>query len=53
MLCYECGTDTKVIDVRKFVDGTVLKRRRECLSETCRNRFTTYEEPYKERKKKL
>ena len=51
MLCYECGTDTKVIDVRKFVDGTVLKRRRECLSEVCGKRYTTYEEPEREKTK--
>jgi transcriptional repressor NrdR len=51
MLCYECGTDTKVIDVRKFVDGTVLKRRRECLK--CKRRFTTYEEEHKKKKQNI
>ena len=39
---------TKVIDVRKVGDGTMVKRRRECL--VCGERFSTFEEIF-ERKK--
>ncbi len=55
MNCRSCKTielskesPTKVIDVRKVGDGTMVKRRRECL--ICGERFSTFEEIY-ERKK--
>jgi len=48
MKCRECGGKSRVVDVRKFVDGSVNKRRRECL--VCKRRFTTYEEEDKKKK---
>ncbi len=42
MKCPFCGNDnTKVVDSRNHLDGTTIKRRREC--ESCEKRFTTYE----------
>ena len=42
MKCPFCGEiDNKVIDSRLSKDGTVIRRRRECMS--CNRRFTTYE----------
>ncbi len=42
MKCRYCGsTDSKVIDSRPSEDGTVIRRRRECIR--CAKRFTTYE----------
>lgn len=41
MICPFCSSDTKVIDKRD-VEG-LTRRRRECLSQKCRKRFTTYE----------
>jgi len=42
MLCPFCNADdTKVIDSRLAVDGSQVRRRRECVS--CGERFTTYE----------
>ncbi len=42
MKCPSCGfRETKVIDSRLNVDGTSVRRRRECLE--CSKRFTTYE----------
>ncbi len=42
MKCPYCGlTDNKVIDSRLSKDGTVIRRRRECID--CNRRFTTYE----------
>ncbi|HIE59599.1 MAG TPA: transcriptional repressor NrdR [Persephonella sp.] len=42
MKCPKCGSlNDKVIDTRQSKDGTVIRRRRECLD--CGNRFTTYE----------
>ena len=42
MKCPICGNDnTKVVDSRNHLDGTTIKRRREC--ESCEKRFTTYE----------
>jgi transcriptional repressor NrdR len=42
MKCPFCGIlDNKVIDSRVSKDGTVIRRRRECLE--CTRRFTTYE----------
>ena len=42
MKCRYCGkTDSKVIDSRPNEDGSVIRRRRECIN--CGKRFTTYE----------
>lgn len=42
MKCPRCGHgDNRVVDSRAGKDGTMIRRRRECLS--CRRRFTTYE----------
>ena len=42
MKCPFCGyTESKVIDTRPTDEGTVIRRRRECLG--CGKRFTTYE----------
>jgi transcriptional repressor NrdR len=42
MKCPFCGElDNKVIDSRVSKDGTVIRRRRECID--CTRRFTTYE----------
>ena len=42
MKCPKCGSlNDKVVDTRQSKDGTVIRRRRECLD--CGNRFTTYE----------
>jgi transcriptional repressor NrdR len=43
MRCPKCGgQDDKVIDSRASKEGSVIRRRRECLG--CTHRFTTYEE---------
>lgn len=43
MRCPKCGQqDDKVIDSRASREGSVIRRRRECLG--CAHRFTTYEE---------
>jgi len=43
MRCPKCGRlDDKVIDSRASREGSIIRRRRECLS--CSHRFTTYEE---------
>lgn len=42
MKCMYCGCiDSKVIDSRSADDGTIIRRRRECIQ--CGKRFTTYE----------
>ncbi len=42
MKCMYCGcVDSKVIDSRSNDDGTIIRRRRECVN--CGKRFTTYE----------
>ncbi len=42
MKCMYCGClDSKVIDSRSTEDGTIIRRRRECIE--CGKRFTTYE----------
>ena len=42
MKCMFCGClESKVIDSRSTDDGTIIRRRRECLK--CGKRFTTYE----------
>lgn len=44
MHCPFCGeTDTKVIDSRLVADGDQVRRRRQCLSSECAERFTTFE----------
>jgi len=44
MRCPACGfPESKVIDSRPTDDNKSIRRRRECLSETCQKRFTTYE----------
>ncbi|MDX2226674.1 MAG: transcriptional regulator NrdR [Verrucomicrobiae bacterium] len=47
MRCPKCSfQDDKVIDSRASKEGSVIRRRRECLK--CSYRFTTYEEVEKE-----
>jgi len=42
MRCPKCGSlEDKVLETRQSKEGTVIKRRRECLK--CGYRFTTYE----------
>lgn len=42
MKCPFCGyTESKVIDSRPTDEGTIIRRRRECME--CEKRFTTYE----------
>ena len=42
MKCMYCGClESKVVDSRSAEDGTIIRRRRECLH--CGKRFTTYE----------
>ncbi len=42
MKCMYCGClESKVVDSRSADDGTIIRRRRECLG--CGKRFTTYE----------
>ena len=44
MHCPFCGeTDTKVIDSRLVDDGEQVRRRRQCQSPACADRFTTFE----------
>jgi transcriptional repressor NrdR len=46
MRCPFCShEDTRVSDKRELEEGSVTRRRRECLS--CKKRFTTYEEAEK------
>ncbi|NPA57823.1 MAG: transcriptional repressor NrdR [Aquificae bacterium] len=48
MRCPNCGSlNDKVVDTRQSKDGTVIRRRRECID--CGFRFTTYER-YEEEK---
>ncbi len=48
MKCPNCGSlNDKVVDTRQSKDGSVIRRRRECLD--CGFRFTTYER-YEEEK---
>lgn len=41
--CKDNEKMSKVIDSRATEDGFVTRRRRECLNENCKRRFTTYE----------
>ena len=44
MKCPFCEhKDTKVLDSRLIKQGASIRRRRQCLSEECERRFTTYE----------
>lgn len=44
MYCPYCGhDDTRVVDSRLANEGDQVRRRRECLSETCKERFSTFE----------
>ena len=44
MHCPYCGCDdTRVVDSRLANEGDQVRRRRECASETCKERFSTYE----------
>ncbi len=44
MHCPFCGNDdTRVVDSRLANDGDQVRRRRECLSTKCKERFSTYE----------
>lgn len=44
MKCPFCGhTKDKVVDSRESRQGQAIRRRRECLSDKCARRFTTYE----------
>ena len=44
MKCPFCSfPESKVIDSRPCEDGTAIRRRRQCLSDACARRFTTYE----------
>src|SRR5437870_2202289 len=43
MKCLFCGAiEDKVVDSRESMDGSVVRRRRECLK--CSRRFTSYEQ---------
>ncbi|MEA4892378.1 MAG: transcriptional regulator NrdR [Peptococcaceae bacterium] len=42
MICPNCGyNDSKVLETRDSEDGSVIRRRRECIQ--CQQRFTTFE----------
>lgn len=44
MKCPFCGDiGDKVVDSRESREGDVIRRRRQCLNEHCRKRFTSYE----------
>ena len=44
MKCPFCGEiGDKVVDSRESREGDVIRRRRQCLNEQCRKRFTSYE----------
>lgn len=46
MKCVLCSSHTSVLESRSFsYDGNVVRRRRLCLNEECKHRFTTYEGP--------
>jgi transcriptional repressor NrdR len=42
--CPFCGDiGDKVVDSRESREGDVIRRRRQCLNDTCKKRFTSYE----------
>lgn len=44
MKCPYCDEEnTRVVESRPGEDGTTIRRRRECVNESCGRRFTTYE----------
>ena len=44
MKCPFCGEiGDKVVDSRESREGDVIRRRRQCLNDKCRKRFTSYE----------
>ena len=44
MKCPFCGDiGDKVVDSRESREGDVIRRRRQCLNEKCKKRFTSYE----------
>lgn len=44
MKCPYCGhLGDKVVDSRESREGDVIRRRRQCLNDECRKRFTSYE----------
>ncbi len=44
MKCPYCGNlGDKVVDSRESKEGDVIRRRRQCLTEECHKRFTSYE----------
>jgi len=44
MKCPYCGhIGDKVVDSRESREGDVIRRRRQCLNDECRRRFTSYE----------
>ena len=44
MHCPFCGeNETRVVDSRLVAEGNQVRRRRECLSKNCGERFTTFE----------
>ncbi|MBS5449709.1 MAG: transcriptional regulator NrdR [Coriobacteriia bacterium] len=44
MRCPKCGfEESRVIDSRPSESGDAIRRRRECLNPSCKERFTTYE----------
>lgn len=44
MKCPFCGAlGDKVVDSRESREGDVVRRRRQCLNDECRKRFTSYE----------
>lgn len=42
MQCFQCGAETKVLNVRSFQDR--VERRRRCLNLSCSYRFVTVEQ---------
>lgn len=44
MRCPYCQSDnSRVVESRTSEDGSAVRRRRECVNESCQRRFTTYE----------
>ncbi len=43
MICPRCGAKTRVIYHRLAAEGRVGCRRRQCINQKCRTRFSSYE----------